>query len=80
MEQAKVIQELKKDVSQINSSIEEIRQMLAGPTVQGELDTETYNSFPIANKTDLERVDEMLQDPAMRTNIVNFIFSIFFNI
>lgn len=79
MEQSKVITELKKDVSQINSAIEEIRQMLVGPTILGELDTDTYNCFPIANNKDLERVDQMLQDPATRTNIVSFKFSRFFS-
>lgn len=73
MEQTIVISELKKDVAQINSSIEEIKKMLGEPKL-GNLDRQTYNCFPIANKEDLGKANELVANPDTRANIVRFLF------
>lgn len=74
MEQTIVISDLKKDVAQINASIKEIKKMLTEPKEVGHLDRSTYHSFPIANDEDLEKVDELLENPTNRENIVRFSF------
>lgn len=76
MEQTIVISDLKKDVAQINSSIEEIKKMLGGPKL-GNLDRNIYSCFPIANKNDMEKSNELLANPESRENIVRFSFFFF---
>lgn len=57
----------------MKTAIEDIRKLLIEQKT-GDLDKNTYYSFPITNKDDLASIDELLDDPTMRANIVRFFF------